>query len=73
MVRTGRPPLLLIDPRLRFMVFVSRLHAQSCIGIAQHPQYEDRSDQAQQDEITRASGQGIGLFDERETYLKNER
>jgi hypothetical protein len=55
------------------MVFVSRLHAQSCIGIAQHPQYEDRSDQAQQHEITRASGQGIGLFDERETYLKNER
>jgi hypothetical protein len=55
------------------MVFVSRLHAQSCIGIVQHPEYQDRSDQAQQDEITRASGQGIGLFDEREIYLKNER
>jgi hypothetical protein len=55
------------------MVFVSRLHAQSCIGIVQHPQYQDRSDQAQQDEITRASGEGIGLFGERATYLKKER
>ena len=55
------------------MVFVSRLHAHSCIGIVQHPQYQDRSDQAQQDEITRVSGVGIGLFGEREAYLKNER
>jgi hypothetical protein len=73
MVRTRRPPVLLIDPRFRFMVFVSRLHQQSCIGIVQHPQYQDRSDQAQQDEITRASGEGIGLFGERATYLKKER
>jgi hypothetical protein len=73
MVRTRHPPILLIDPRFRFMVFVSRLHAHSCLGIVQHTQYQDRSDQAQQDEITRASGEGMGLFDEREAYLKNER
>ena len=46
---------------------------QSCIGIAQHPQCEDRSDQAQEDEITRTSGEGVGLLDEQEAYLKNER
>jgi hypothetical protein len=55
------------------MVFVNRLHAHSCIGIVQHPQYQDRSDQAQQDEITRASREGIGVFDKREAYLKKER
>ncbi len=51
------------------MVFVSRLHAHSCIGIVQHPQYQDRSDQAQQDEITRASGEGIGLFGEAGNHI----
>ena len=49
------------------------LHAQSCIGIVQHPQYEDSADLARQDEITRTSGEGIGLLDEEEAYLKNER
>jgi hypothetical protein len=71
MVRTRHPPILLIHPR--FFDFVRGVRAQSCIGIVQHPQCEDGSDRAQQDEVTRTSGEGIGLLDAQEAYLKNER
>jgi hypothetical protein len=57
----------------RFIDFVSGVRAQSCIGIAQHSQCEDGSQQGQQDEVTRTKGEGISLLDEQEAYLKNER
>ena len=57
----------------RFIDIVSGVRAQSCIGIAQHSQCEDGSQQGLQDEVTRTKGEGISLLDEQEVYLKNER
>jgi hypothetical protein len=34
---------------------------------------EDGSQRAQQDEVTRTNGEGMGLLDMQEAYLKNER